>query len=703
MSAISTDPRTEMRTRATRGGDRSPVMTLLILVATIGVLGYSVFLLNPANRGDFLPYTLVIVAESILVFHAMMSMWTVLSGSSDPATFAVNAARKDLYALTTDDKPTNWAMVLNDKAVTVDVFITAYGEPVDTVMATARAAMQMKGRHRTWVLDDGDNDELRDRVAMLGAHYLRRHGSAGAKAGNINNALSVAKGDYFLILDADFVPQKDMLERIMPFFVDDDVAFVQTPQSYGNESQSAIATGAAYLQTMFYRYVQPGRNRFNAAFCVGTNVVFRRDAIDEIGGIYTGSKSEDVWTSLLLHERGWRSIFLPEVLAVGDAPESVEAYSKQQLRWATGGFEILFTHPLFSRKSNLSVDQRLQYFVTATFYLTGIAPMLLLVVPALEIYFDLRPMDMSISAGQWLLFYAGFYGMQILLMWFTLGTFRWQTLTLATVSFPIYTKALLNVLTGKDEGWSVTGAVKSRSPYNFMVPQILIFVFLALTSVVSVWRDTMNGVATLATIWNVINTVVLASFMAAAAREERALRAARRVERRARRAMAREQRLLARAERLHERETRTLAQVSHGSPLLTAAVIDEVRVSLEPQAEARGTGEPAMATGAPLADSAPADAPRTGAPYPASSLVTDECGIASVLLDDALPRVSLHVPRSARRRAPYEPLATVPSRTVMPLRHPGEDEPAPAGAEHVRGRATDAFASARLHLEETAR
>ena len=115
---------------------------------------------------------------------------------------------------------------------------------------------------------------------------------------------------------------------------------MQTPQAYGN-LHTVIARGAAYMQTVFYRFIQPGRNRFNAAFCVGTNVVFRRKAIDEIGGIYTDSKSEDVWTALTLHERGWRSVFIPDVLAVGDAPETVEAYSKQQLRWATGGFEIL--------------------------------------------------------------------------------------------------------------------------------------------------------------------------------------------------------------------------------------------------------------------------------------------------------------------------------------------------------------------------
>ena len=98
----------------------------------------------------------------------------------------------------------------------------------------------------------------------------------------------------------------------------------------------------------------------------------------EIGGIYADSKSEDVWTSLKLHERGWRSLYLARTLAVGDAPETIEAYSKQQLRWATGGFEILLRSNPFSRRRRLTLDQRIMYGITATHYLTGIAPGLLL-------------------------------------------------------------------------------------------------------------------------------------------------------------------------------------------------------------------------------------------------------------------------------------------------------------------------------------
>lgn len=508
-------------TRDNAGGP-SPVMILLVLVSTIGILVYSAFLLDPDNRGDLLPWLMVIAAESVLVLHALLAMWTILSGGQDPRDFAYHRARDDLMGRSRHGDPRTWPLQLAGRRIDVDVFITVYGEDPAVIRRTAVAALALHGRHRTWILDDGRSDEVRDLAAELGARYVRRLSSGGAKAGNVNHALTLAKGDLFAIFDADFVPEPRFLVETVPFMVDPSVAFVQTPQTYGN-LHTTIARGAAYMQAVFYRFIQPGRNRFNAAFCVGTNVLFRRAAVDDVGGICTDSKSEDVWTSLHLHERGWRSVFIPTALAVGEAPETIEAYSKQQLRWATGGFEILLTaNPLVNRR--LTTEQRIQYLVTASFYLTGICPLLLILVPPLEIYFDLRPMNLTITVLTWLLYYAGFYLMQIVLAWYTLGSFRWETLTLATVSFPIYTKALWNAFTGKDVGWQSTGTARGRSPYGFIIPQILFFELLALTSVVAIWRDVDNGVLTLATAWNITNTVILGAFLAAARREARAWR-----------------------------------------------------------------------------------------------------------------------------------------------------------------------------------
>ncbi|WP_402468566.1 glycosyltransferase family 2 protein [Isoptericola aurantiacus] len=538
-TTIQGDPQAAARRRDANAAAHSPSLMLIMLLATLGAVAYAVFLLDPDHRGDWLPYLLVVTAESVLLGLALLAMWTVLSSGYDPRDFAYHHARERLFDApeilrdgATDD-PTRWRMFLDDRPVTADIFITTCGEDVDTIARTVRAAVAVHGEHRTWVLDDGRDDEVRDVAATLGARYIRRLSSGGQKAGNVNHALSIAKGELFVILDADFVARPELLVETVPFFVRDDVAFVQSPQTYGNMT-SLISRGAGYMQAVFYRFVQPGRNRFNAAFCVGTNVVFRREAIDDVGGMYTDSKSEDVWTSVHLHERGWRTVYIPQTLAVGDTPETIVAYAKQQLRWATGGFEILLQHNPLSPRRNLTVDQRLQYFVTSTHYLSGIAPLLLLLVPPMQIYLSLAPMRLDVSVGTWALYYLGFYGLQITLAFFTLGSFRWEVLLLAAVSWPIYVKAFWNALTGKQQAWSVTGrAGASTSPFEVIVPQVLCFVFLLITSIVGVWKHAGDGgLPSLAVAWNATNTLILAGFMATAVREHREAMAGRRALRR---------------------------------------------------------------------------------------------------------------------------------------------------------------------------
>lgn len=539
----------------------SPTLLLFVVLALLGVLAYTVFLFNPENRGDWLPYSLVVIAEVVLVSQALLSMWTILSGSKDPRDFLFHHAQERLFdtamirSRALEKQPPSWPMLLDEKRIEVDVFITVYGEPLETIERTARAALAMRGEHTTWILDDGRSDEVRELAAAIGARYVRRLSSNGAKAGNVNHALSISRGEFFVILDADFVAEPDFLYETVPFFIDPTVAFVQTPQAYGN-LHTLISRGAAYMQQIFYRFVQPGRNSFNAAFSVGTNVIFRRTAIDDIGGMHTDSKSEDVWTSYELHQAGWKSVYIPVTLAIGDAPETIEDYSKQQLRWATGGFEILFRANPLNPFRRLTPDQRIQYLVTATHYLVGIVPLLLLLVPPLEIFFDLRPVNLTVTTLTWFLFYFGFYGLQIMLAFTTMGSFRWETLMLASVSFPIYVRALGNVILGRDQAWHVTGGRRDRSsPFNVMIAQTLFFWFLFLTSIVAIYKDVSNGTLTLATAWNVTNTIIVGAFILTASAESRQIAR----ERRARRIR---ERVYRRSDRQREATARRIARRS---------------------------------------------------------------------------------------------------------------------------------------------
>lgn len=516
----------------------SPTVTLILTFATIGAFVYLNYLLQPAYRGDPLPYTLALVAEIFIITQGLLSFWTILSGRINPRNYEYHSAQAKLYdtsvgktAISILKKQDSIVsrivpMYVHHKPIKVDVFIPVYGEPIEEIRATAIAACNIYGKHQTYILDDGSSDVVKEMAKKVGVEYIRRPIHNNAKAGNINYALSVTTGDFYLILDADFVAEPTILYETIPFFENDNLAFVQTPQFYDNQN-NFVSTAANFMQNVFYSLIQSGKNRFNAAFCVGTNVVFRRSAVESVGGMYTKSKSEDIWTSLHLHEQGYDSVYIPTVLAVGKTPETIMAYSKQQLRWATGSFEIfLRSNPLTRRR--LTVDQRLQYFATTSYYFIGFSSLLLLLLPPLQIFFNLSPIATTIPIWQWALMYSGFYISQLVLAFYTMGGFKFKTLMLSNVSFPIYIKAFFNALTRRDQAWHATNTVSYDSPFNYVRIQVYVFVFLLLTTVVGTIKALYVDEFSISLLWNALNTFVFGYFVLMAYSEGRLLRKQRR-------------------------------------------------------------------------------------------------------------------------------------------------------------------------------
>ena len=515
---------------------KSPSVTLILLIASIGAIIYLGYLLTPQFRGDPLPYTLALTAEIFIIFQGLMAFWTILSGRFNPRGYEYHSAQDRLFAGRTGGKAAvktidaatakvarRVPMELHKNPVTIDIFIPVYGEPISEIHDTALAARDAYGLHKTFILDDGKSDEVEALAKRLKINYIRRPTNENAKAGNINYALSQTNGDFFLILDADFVAEPEILYETLPFFEDELLAFVQTPQYYSNQT-NFVSTAASFMQHVFYSLIQAGKNKFNASFCVGTNVVFRRSAVQSIGGVYQKSKSEDIWTSLYLHEKGYRSIYIPTLLAVGKTPENLAAYSKQQLRWATGSFEIfLRRNPLFIKR--LSMDQRLQYLTTTSYYFVGFSVLLLLLLPPLQIFFNLSPISTNIPVWQWALMYSGFYVTQLVLAFYTMGGLRFRTLVLANVSFPIYVKAFFNALFRRDQSWKATNAVtKYDSPFNYVRVQVYVFLFLTLTSLVGVAKAVYTDTLSIALVWNIVNTLVFGYFVIAATSEAHQLK-----------------------------------------------------------------------------------------------------------------------------------------------------------------------------------
>ena len=282
---------------------------------------------------------------------------------------------------------------------TVDVFITTYNEPLSVLEKSMVGAASLDwpaDKLRVWVLDDGRRDWLRDYAADMGLGYLKRGDNTHAKAGNINAALKRTNGDFVLVLDADFVPQQWFLYRTIGFFAEPKIGIVQAPHHFFNHDpmQSALQLRRSLPdeQRLFFDVIMPGRDGWDCAFCCGSNGVIRRAALETAGGgLPTSSITEDILLTMVLLRHGYVTRYLGERLAVGLAPESLEAYFVQRARWARGAIQALYL-PEGPLGTGLRLIHRLTFlplhwisqslvYTTAMltppiFLLTGMAPLL---------------------------------------------------------------------------------------------------------------------------------------------------------------------------------------------------------------------------------------------------------------------------------------------------------------------------------------
>jgi cellulose synthase (UDP-forming) len=230
----------------------------------------------------------------------------------------------------------------------VDVFIPTYNEPPEVLEKTIVGAAGIDYPNLTvWVLDDGKRDWLRGMCETEGVRYLTRPDNSHAKAGNLNNALLYAEGEFIAIFDADFVPHRNFLIRTIGLFDDPEVGIVQTPQYFFNQDPIQFNLGLTKdwpdEQRLFFDKMAECRDAWDVAFCCGSCSVTRRAALRAAGDQYpTESITEDLLTTLKLSRAGYKTRYLNERLSMGLAAESLEGFFVQRARWCRGGIQSIF-------------------------------------------------------------------------------------------------------------------------------------------------------------------------------------------------------------------------------------------------------------------------------------------------------------------------------------------------------------------------
>ena len=352
------------------------IISGMLALAWICFLAYWLnFERRPSNfSADQLPNVFDIVLFASLSFTLLMPIFMLTLG------WVVTGL---LQRNTKTPTPTT----LPNPATTRVAFITTYvpgSEPIGMLSRTLEAIKAVDYPHDTWVLDEGNDDDVRSLCAELGVHYFTRKGiprynelgskfSPKSKGGNHNawyDAHGLDKYDIVAQIDTDFVPHRDFLTKTLPYFEDSDVAFVGTPQVYGN-MDNFIARGAAEQTYGFYGPFLRGLSELDSTMLIGANHVIRVAALKEVG-LYNPHLTEDLATGILLHSNGWKSKYVAETLAIGEGPDTWSAFFKQQFRWAKGCNDLLFTRT-FSALRGMKPLQGVLYSWIQLYYLSGAA------------------------------------------------------------------------------------------------------------------------------------------------------------------------------------------------------------------------------------------------------------------------------------------------------------------------------------------
>ncbi|MET1008099.1 MAG: SGNH hydrolase domain-containing protein [Propionibacteriaceae bacterium] len=396
----------------------------------------------------------------------------------------------------------------------VDVFLPSAGEPLEILANTFRhvAELHWPGHLNIYVLDDSARPEVMDLAHTYNFHYLTRPNRGYLKkAGNLKFGYDYSDGDYILVLDADFVPRRDALYEVLPYFEDPTVGIVQTPQFFDTDkSMGWLQRCAGSTQELFYRFIQPSRDASKAAICVGTCAMYRRSALNQSGGFAQIGHSEDVHTGVNLMKVGYHVRYVPILVAKGLCPDTVSGFLNQQYRWCTGSMSLLADRN-FHNARHISFRQRLCFWAGFLYYISTGLNAFTAPLPALAMLYFL-PQWIEPMNSIWLL--------GALLLWFVIlpsvmkGRWRIEVLRVQVLYSFAHAVAIVDILTGRTKEWVATGAANTRSTPLAVTIGRTAKTYIALTYTL-LWVGLVRGATTYGfdQFWAMIALAALATYV----------------------------------------------------------------------------------------------------------------------------------------------------------------------------------------------
>ena len=240
---------------------------------------------------------------------------------------------------------------LSSEEVFVTVQLPLYNEPYVTerLIDAVCALDYPKNFLEIQVIDDSNDEtiEIVDKVSAkweklgINIKVIRREDRSGFKAGALKHALEIAKGEFIAIFDADFIPSIDFLRKTVPVLNQKGIGMVQTRWGHTNREYSLLTKAQAFWLENHFRIEQTSRSNLNLFFNFnGTAGIWKKQAILEAGNWQADTLTEDLDLSYRAQLKGWKFLYLEDVISPAELPPTLSALKGQQYRWTKGGAEV---------------------------------------------------------------------------------------------------------------------------------------------------------------------------------------------------------------------------------------------------------------------------------------------------------------------------------------------------------------------------
>jgi len=239
----------------------------------------------------------------------------------------------------------------------------------------------------------------------------------------------------------------------------------------------------------------PAANTFNVASCVGTGVIYRKKAIEDIGGIPYETLTEDTHTSLKLHMNKWKSVYLPKPIAYGVSPSDNSEYFKTRHRWAQGKFQVAQNEGIFTNKK-LNLVSKIFYLNFSIQAIDEFQSLILISLPIASLFFGWQPFIVTPTNIFLLLVFPIIF--HLLIKEITSGyTQFWRSEILSIMRFPVCIKAAIGLFKTNKAPWNSSNKnIKGKIDWFLLIPQLSILFFSAssiLYGVVKLYPEFKKG------------------------------------------------------------------------------------------------------------------------------------------------------------------------------------------------------------------